>query len=72
MEAELGRLREAVATAEQTAAKDQGMLIRAAEERMAVLDQVGQPPCFDASVVRPTSPTVPVVVDTAVGAPTLP
>ncbi|CAM9412371.1 unnamed protein product, partial [Ectocarpus sp. 8 AP-2014] len=42
MEAELGRLREAVATAEQTAAKDQGMLIRAAEERMAVLDQAAQ------------------------------
>lgn len=40
MEAELGRLREEVATAEQTAAKDQGMLIRAAEERMAALDKV--------------------------------
>lgn len=41
MEAELDRLRKEVATAEQTAAKDQGMLIRAAEERMAVLDEVG-------------------------------
>lgn len=40
MEAELDRLRKEVATAEQTAAKDQGMLIRAAEERMAVLDKV--------------------------------
>lgn len=40
MEAELDRLREEVATAEQTAAKDQGMLIRAAEERMSVLDKV--------------------------------
>ena len=40
MEAELARLREEVATAEQTAAKDQGMLIRAAEERMSVLDKV--------------------------------
>lgn len=42
MEAELERLRKEVATAEQTAAKDQGMLIRAAEERMAVLDKVGR------------------------------
>lgn len=40
MEAELERLRKEVTTAEQTAAKDQGMLIRAAEERMAVLDKV--------------------------------
>lgn len=40
MEAELAQLREEVATAGQTAAKEQGMLIRAAEERMAVLDKV--------------------------------
>lgn len=40
MEGELDRLRKEVATAEQTAARDQGMLIRAAEERMAALDKV--------------------------------
>lgn len=40
MEVELDRLREKVATAGQTAAKDQGMILRAAEERMAVVDKV--------------------------------
>eukprot|EP00752_Nemacystus_decipiens_P014181 g12611.t1 len=42
MEAELDRLRKEVAEAQQTAAKDQGMLIRAAEESMAVLDKAAK------------------------------
>ena len=40
MEGDLDRLREEVAGAEQTAARDQSMIIRASEERMAVLEQV--------------------------------
>lgn len=40
MESELKRLRKEVADAEKTAANDQDMLIRAAEERMFALDKV--------------------------------
>ena len=40
MGAELDHLREEVAGAEQTAARDQSMIIRASEERMTVLEQV--------------------------------